>query len=302
MASTRSATKPTGTAKKATKSAGTAKKKAQAARPKGSSAVRPKDRPTRRTPSRRDSARGSAKAAKSGARRVGGGKSPLNPGFPRWAVWGALALVVAVVAGWLLLASSMFGVRDVQVSGTSLVNEQQVREAIGLGPDDALVTVDTSAAADRVQHLAPVAEVTVSRSLPSTLVVRITERSPVATVTVDGASWVIDAEGVPYAEASAVGEAAEGLLPLEIENPSADDHATREAVAVISGLDEPTRELVESVSAPSAAQVTLTLLDGREVIWGDSSKMNDKLTMLPGVLTHSGSVFDISSPGAIVVS
>lgn len=294
MASGRSATKPKGSA---------TKPKGSGSRSKGSSAVRPKDRPTRRTPVRSTRERGPSTTSRSTAtRRVGGGKSPLNPGFPRWAVWGALTVVIAMVAGWLLLASSMFGVRDVQVSGTALVSQQQVREAIGLGPDDALLTVDTAAAAERVGQLAPVADVTVSRSLPSTLVVSITERSPVATVQVDGAEWVIDAEGVPYAEASAVGEAADGLLPLEIEDPSPQDHATREAVAVIAGLDDATRELVASVSAPSAAQVTLTLHDGREVIWGDSSKMNDKLTMLPGVLTHSGTVFDISSPGAIVIS
>ncbi|WP_106848185.1 cell division protein FtsQ/DivIB [Blastococcus sp. Marseille-P5729] len=290
MASTRSTAKSKGRS---------AAPKRSTAKPKGSSAVRPKDRPTRRTPPARRSS-GEPRAVTT--RRVLGGKSPLNPGFPRWAVWSALALVVAVVAGWLLLASSMFGVRDVQVSGSALVSEQEVREAIGLGPDDALLTADTDAAAERVQQLAPVAEATVSRSLPSTLVVRITERSPVATVELDGESWVIDVEGVPYAEASAVGESAEGLLPLVIDDPSPDDHATREAVAVIAGLDDATRELVASVSAPSAAQVTLTLQDGREVIWGDSSQMNDKLTMLPGVLTHSGSVFDISSPGAIVIS
>lgn len=290
MASTRSTAKSKGRS---------AAPKRSTAKPKGSSAVRPKDRPTRRTPPARRSSREPRAVT---TRRVLGGKSPLNPGFPRWAVWSALALVVAVLAGWLLLASSMFGVRDVQVSGSALVSEQEVREAIGLGPDDALLTADTDAAAERVQQLAPVAEATVSRSLPSTLVVRITERSPVATVELDGESWVIDVEGVPYAEASAVGESAEGLLPLVIDDPSPDDHATREAVAVIAGLDDATRELVASVSAPSAAQVTLTLQDGREVIWGDSSQMNDKLTMLPGVLTHSGTVFDISSPGAIVIS
>ncbi|WP_153506599.1 cell division protein FtsQ/DivIB, partial [Cumulibacter manganitolerans] len=233
--------------------------------------------------------------------RIGGGRSPLNPGFPRWAVYTAVALVVAVLASWALFSSSFFGVRDVQVTGASVISVAKVREAVGLGPDDSLVSVSTSSVRKRVEQLPPVARASVSRSWPGTLVVRVTERTPIATVPVDGEPWLLDADGVPYARASRIGDDAAKLLPLEVEHASAGDHATREAAHVIAGLDAKTRALVGKVTAKSAAQVTLVLTDGREVIWGDASRMNDKLTMLPAVLEHSGSVYDISSPTAIVI-
>lgn len=230
------------------------------------------------------------------------GGSVLNPGFPKWAV-GVLALVVLVGAGfWMVFFSSMFGVRDVTIKGTELVDEQQVEQAVGLGPDDALATVDLKAVADTIESaLPPVESAVVTRSWPGTLVVTVTERTPVATVTVDGAPWLIDATGTPYLAVADYPDDPPAVLPLDIDDPGPDDLATTEAVTVIAGLDDSTRELVASVSAPSAGEVTLTLQDGRVVIWGDASRMQDKITMLPAVLDHDGSVYDISSPQAIVI-
>lgn len=210
-------------------------------------------------------------------------------------------VVVAAGGGSLVFSSSWFGVREVRVEGAVVLSDAQVRAAVALTENDALVTVNTESVAARVEKLAPVAEAEVVRSWPGTLVVRITERQPVATVLAGGSPWLIDIEGVPYVAAEEVPEQADGLLPLEVDDPSPDSLATREAVAVIYGLDEQTIALVQSVSAESAAQVTLVLTDGREVVWGDSSRMNDKITMLPAVLEHSGSIFDISSPSAIVI-
>lgn len=216
-----------------------------------------------------------------------------------------LTLVVVLllgIGGWLVYFSSVFGVRDIQIKGTALVRSEQVEQIVGLGPDDALASVDLGAVASTIeQQLPPVKSASVSRSWPSTLVVTITERTPVATVTVDGAPWLIDATGTPYLAVADYPGELPTLLPLEVEDPSPKSLATREAVTVIAGLTDDVRELVALVSAPSAGQVTLQLTDGRLVIWGDSSRMKDKLTMLPGVLEHAGSQFDISSPQAIVI-
>lgn len=261
------------------------------ARPRRSSAVRPTDRPARR---------GRSKAGARG--RVGAGRSPLNPGFPRWAVLLVATVVVVAVGAWVLFSSSFFGVRKVEVVGEQVLTEQQVIDAVALGPDTSLVSVRPAAVANRVKAaLKPVARAEVSRSWPGTVVVRVTERTPVATVEVQGQPWLIDAEAVVYAEVSRIGERADGLIPLEVDQPTKETLAAREAAKVLAGLDQPTHDLVAKVEAPSAAHVTLILHDGRQVIWGDSSMMNDKLTMLPAVLEHSGSVFDISSPSAIVI-
>lgn len=270
-------------------------------RPRRSSSVRPKDRPERtRKPTTSSRSRVAAGTA---ARKHPKGKrgSVLNPGFPRWATLLLILAVVGVSTGWVVFSTSWFGVREIQVEGAVVLSESDVVAAVDLTENDALATVDTEAIAQRLEKLAPVADAQVHRSWPGTLVVQITERQPVATVQAGGQPWLIDVEGVPYAAAEKIGAQADGLLSLEIDDPSPDDLATREAVAVVGALDESTTQLVDNVTAESGAQVTLVLKDGREVIWGDSSRMNDKLTMLPAVLEHAGSVYDISSPTAIVI-
>lgn len=272
-------------------------------RARRSSSVRPQDRPER---PRRAAASSRAAADRPAARRAverprGRRGSVLNPGFPRWAVVALVLVVVAFSAGWVVFSSSWFGVREVRIEGAAVLSDAEVREVVDLTENDALATVDTEAVARRVEKLAPVADAQVLRSWPGTLTVRVTERQPVATVQAGGKPWLIDIEGVPYAAAAKVGSAADGLLPLEIDDPSPDSLATRQAVAVIDALDAETTELVDHVTAESGAQVTLVLTDGRRVIWGDASMMQDKLTMLPAVLEHAGSVFDISSPTAIVI-
>lgn len=262
--------------------------------------VRPKDRP-QRPRSSKASSRPAARSTAPARRPTGKRGSVLNPGFPRWAVVATVLVVLLGAGSWLVFSSPWFGVREVQVEGAEVLSDAEVRDVVGLSEGDALAGVDTDAVAARVEKLAPVADAQVRRSWPGTLVVRITERRPVATVQAGGEPWLIDVEGVPYVAADQGGEQADGLLPLEVDNPSPDSLATREAVAVIAALDEPTKELVASVTAESAAQVTLELKDGRGVIWGDSSQMNDKLTMLTAVLEHSGSVYDLSSPTAIVI-
>ncbi|GAB3302306.1 FtsQ-type POTRA domain-containing protein [Epidermidibacterium keratini] len=215
---------------------------------------------------------------------------------------GLVGVLLVGIGGWLVYFSSLFGVRDIKIEGTALVDSSEVEQIVGLGPNDALASVDLQSVASTIeQQLPPVKSAEVRRSWPSTLVVTIAERTPVATVTRDGAPWLIDDTGTPYLAASDYPDELPTLLPLEVKDPSPQSLATREAVTVIAGLSDDVRELVSAVSAPSAGEVTLQLSDGRVVIWGDSSRMQDKLTMLPGVLEHPGSEFDISSPQAIVI-
>lgn len=262
------------------------------------SAVRPDDRPSRRPRQpNRSTSKAQTKATTVSAPRG----SVLNPGFPKRMI-AVLAVIVVLLAGaWVVLGSSWLGVREVRVEGNQVLSVEEVRAAVALGPGDALLLVDTEEVADRLTELPAVAHAQVERSWPAALVVTITERSPVATVQSGGEPWLIDIEGVVYVPAERIGEEAQELLALQVDDPSPDDLATTQAVEVIAGLDAATRDMVAEVTAPSAAQITLVLHDGREVIWGDSSRMNDKITMLPAVLDHEGEIFDISSPSAIVI-
>ena len=53
---------------------------------------------------------------------------------------------------------------------------------------------------------------------------------------------------------------------------------------------------VGRIAAPSVASITLTLTDGRTVIWGTNERTDEKAQKLAALLTQPGRVYDVSSP------
>ena len=211
-------------------------------------------------------------------------------------------MIVVLALVWLVMFSSVLGVKRVGVDGATVVSVSQVRSAAAIAPGTPLARLDTDAVKKKVESLPAVASAEVSRSWPNGVVVTIHERQPVAVVERGGEKWVVDITGKPYLLASKLGdEVTKSLLPLEVAHPSADDPATRAAVKVIPSIPAALRTKVSSVSATTGADVTLHLEDGRSVIWGDAGQPKEKASMIVPLLEHAGTEFDISSPQSVVI-
>lgn len=251
------------------------------------------------TSARRNSAqRNSAPRSRpSGGSVAGRASVALSPRTHKpWYIGGAIVLAVIAI-GWLVFFSPVLGVKHVGVSGASVVKVEQVREAAGIAADTPLATVALDDVKAKVEAIPAVASATVSRSWPNDVVIHIVERAPIATAEMDGQKWVLDITGKPYLLESALpGGVAKGLPPLTVNKPGADDLATRSAVKVISVLPAHLYKQVAAVSAPSAAEVTLRLEDGRSIVWGSTDQSAAKISMVDELLHHDGTVFDISSP------
>lgn len=111
--------------------------------------------------------------------------------------------VVLVVGGLLaagagavvVLHSSLFSARHVTVEGAGHTGRAAVLEAAGLRGSPPLIDVDGGAAATRVESLPWVGGASVTRHWPDSVVVRVTERVPVAVVPGHGAFFLVDASG-----------------------------------------------------------------------------------------------------------
>ena len=86
-------------------------------------------------------------------------------------MWVTVAAAVVIAAGalaaWLLLWSSVFGVRSVQVSGTGRLSRGEVLAAAAIVSGTPLARVDTGAIEARLRALPVVAAATVTRNWPS---------------------------------------------------------------------------------------------------------------------------------------
>jgi cell division protein FtsQ len=218
---------------------------------------------------------------------------------------GVAALVVALAA-WVVLASPLLAVRTVQVDGAAMLPAGQVVEAAGVREGTPLVRVDTAAAAARVARLPQVAAVEVTRGWPQTVVVTLTERVPVAVVAQAGARSLVDRDGVLFD--TITGAPPAGVVPLEVADPGPDDDATTAALGALTALPGDVRAQVTGVAASTADDVTLTLTDGRTVLWGSAAQTDRKARVLAGLLDQvragvlePAGTFDVSTPDAVAL-
>lgn len=224
----------------------------------------------------------------------------------RWLVRVAVLVTAVAAVGWVVLASPLLAVRTVQVDGASTLSAAQVVAAAGISEGTPLARVDTARAAAAVRELPQVAAAEVSRGWPQTVVVTLVERVPVAVVQDGGSRFLLDRDGVPYD--SITGSPPAGIVPLVVPDPGPDDAATTAALGALTSLPREVRKQVTSVAASTADDVTLTLTDGRTVLWGSAEQTDRKSRVLDGLLSQieagtlePAGTLDVSTPDAVVL-
>jgi cell division protein FtsQ len=212
----------------------------------------------------------------------------------RTAFFGVLVLAILVGAVWALLGSSLLVVRHERVSGNHDLSQASVLAAAGVRPGTPMASVDTGAAARRVEQITQVLSATVARSWPDTLVIRVVLRTPALAVASSGEFALIDGSGVTV-RLSARRPAGMPLLshpPAQLRGSG----GVRAAVTILGRLPRHLRRLIESVSAPSAETVTFTLRGGITVVWGGASQDAAKAAELAALMRTRARYYDVSDP------
>jgi cell division protein FtsQ len=224
----------------------------------------------------------------------------------------AAVLVVAAGLGYVGFSTSLLGVSHVEVRGAGFVSATDIRTAAGVRAGEPFLGVDTDAVARRVEGLVGVAHADVSRHLPSTVVIDVRLRTPVAAVPVPVASVpgaaghgktptsyrLVDASGVAF---RTVGSVPVGVVVVDLTNPGPDDPSTVGALAVLASLPPGLRDKVDHVSALTPVEIHLVLTGGREIVWGDATDNATKARVASSLLGRSGRVIDVSAPNVVTV-
>ena len=122
-------------------------------------------------------------------------------------------VVLLAVGAWAALYSSVFALRTVTIDGLSRVSKQEVLDRAALPGGRSLLRLDPASIAARIERLPPVADASVTRKWPHALVIKVTERRPVAAVAT-GSEWVlVDIAGVAFAT---VPSAPAGLVSVRV--------------------------------------------------------------------------------------
>lgn len=236
-------------------------------------------------------------ARREAKRRITGAPSPKKIGRGtvrglKVLMWSALISVLAVALGLLLYFTPIMSARNVEVSGLAEIPQEEVLTAAAVAPGTPLLQVDTDAVAERVATIRRVATARVQREYPSTLRITIVERVPVVVKDYPDGPHLFDRDGVDFA----TGPAPLALPYLDADNPGPRDPATRAALDVMMALPPDVAAQVGRIAAPSVASITLTLTDGRIVVWGTDDRTQEKALKLAALLTQPGTTYDVSSP------
>jgi cell division protein FtsQ len=200
--------------------------------------------------------------------------------------------IVVVGLGLLLYFTPIMSSRNIVVVGLGAVTQEEVIAAAAVAPGTPLLQVDTDAVAERVAAIRRVASARVQRQYPSTLRVTVIERVPVVVKDYPDGPHLFDKDGVDFADAPPPA----GVPYLEAENPGPSDAPTKAALQVMTALRPEVAAQVGRIAAPSVAAITLTLTDGRVVVWGTTDRTEEKALKLGALLTQPGQTYDVSSP------
>lgn len=215
----------------------------------------------------------------------------------RWRRWLLAAALVAALAVllWILLFSSLLGVRTLEVEGTGAATSQlQVRRAAQVTLGIPLARVDLAGIRARVEAVPTVASATVSREWPHTLVIRVTERRPVAAVFRDGSWRLMDETGLLYLRVPGRDPA---LPVVELDGSPGPGTLPQVAVA-LRALPPDILAALRRVRAASMDSITLLLEHGREVRWGSAAQSRQKAAVLKVLLRTTARTIDVSVPSA----
>jgi len=198
-------------------------------------------------------------------------------------------------------------VLDVEVTGASRSDPQEVIAASGVGVGDAALRLRPSSIARDVERLTLVRSATVRRPGLRTVVIEVHERAPVYTVVYRTSELLVDRDGIVIARGGEPGLPVVQVLtpPPQPGELVASHAALANAHRAWTGLSGPLRSRVVGMRAPNVDGLELQLDTGQNVRFGRAEQLEEKIRALGAILDDvAGSevfVIDVRVPGFPVV-
>ncbi len=161
-----------------------------------------------------------------------------------------------------------------------------------------LAQLDLEAIRARVAALAPVRQVDVSRDWPDGVLITVTERTPVAVVSLDGRFQAMDTDGVLFRSYHSPPPG----LPRVVSTEGVDSTALAQAARVIAALPTGLAGRVDHVQVAGVDRISLVLTHGAVVVWGSDAQSALKAEVLTQLLRQPAHTYDVSVPGQPVTS
>jgi cell division protein FtsQ len=212
---------------------------------------------------------------------------------------GAIAFIATVMLGAAavtLTRSPFFYARTIEVLGASHVARADVLRMAAITPKTNVFTLDTQAAEVRLERDPWIAEATITKDLPSRLVIDIHERFTVAVMESGGVLRLVADDGALLE--AAFSRAAEGLpvIASSEEGIEPAESAVEAAARAIAAMAPTLRHRIEGVAILVDGQLRVDLSTGAQVAYGEAVELPEKAMALRALLDYA------AENGASVIS
>lgn len=209
-------------------------------------------------------------------------------------------VVLAVVLGgaWVVTFSSLLAADDVTVTGTDQLTKAEVEAAADVPLGRPLARIDLDAIEERVRTLPLVESVEASRSWPGTVQLRVTERTAVAWIEIDGEIRGVDRFGSDFRSFPEAPQLTE--IRVDTTDPRDRQQSFEGLGAVVATLRSSAPDLLAAIAygeAETQDSLTFQLTDGRSIRWGSAEDSKRKIEVISALLgSVEASEYDVSAP------
>ncbi|QSB22096.1 cell division protein FtsQ/DivIB [Curtobacterium sp. 24E2] len=185
----------------------------------------------------------------------------------RRAAWITAAGIVLVLGVSILVAvfSPLMALQTIEVKGTNRVDETALRQALSDQIGTPLARLDFDEIKQDIAGFPLIESYVTEEAPPHTLVVTVTERTPVVAVQSGSSFDLVDPAGIVVQSSPKRPD----TMPLaDIARARLGSSSFRTMTEVVLALPSTVRSQVTRVAGSTADDVTLTLEDGSTVVWG----------------------------------
>jgi cell division protein FtsQ len=217
-------------------------------------------------------------------------QSTRKPKIPR-AIW--LILVIAVFVWWSLYLSKWFIAQEISVTGNERLTIEQISTLAEVPIGNSLMSIDTAAMASQLMTMPEIKVATVERGWPHTILIKVTERTPIAVAATVSGFNLIDSQGQ---NAGVVAAPPAGLLIISAQP---DSNAMLGAIKTLAAI--PVQWQLIGLSAATQDSIVATLGSGAVITFGSSERAADKVEVAQALMEKGYSVINVSAPDAATV-
>jgi cell division protein FtsQ len=201
------------------------------------------------------------------------------------------AVVVCALPGvWALVARSpLVRARVIDVAGAAHVTRSQALRLAGISQSTNVASLDTAAAASRLEADPWIARAIVQKGLPWTIRIELVERTPVLAVWGGRSAGIVAGDGTVLEETSRGAGAFPLLTPPRDAAAATAQAMVERAASALSPISPWARDAIRAVSFARDGSLQFGLQGGGIILYGDDANADAKARTLAALLRWSES-------------